>query len=458
MGELILGSPKSTRDRIDPLGLVVSSPYGALGASLLYLAAVHAFYELCRERSEDSRIYPDFFFFHVGRRHGYHGSLDVWPDHKEVLVEANGDRLLEAVNDRAIIRLIVPEGLEGGRPGQREGLAGYVANVIRAHLGEVSQETRDDLRRERQALFIDGRACETYRRIAPEDALEHFAARRPPGKRTGRLRFPPGDGQGERRPESDELAAMVATLDAIDYQTPFLVVDLDVMERNVARMSEYFAHRPAALRPHLKHHKCTEIARMQLDAGARGITCATSDELAAAVRASDAATSAGATVRVLVEYDVGMRRSGVDAITEALELAELVTRLPGLVFRGIQAYEGNLVGIPHRTERKARVIEAFAAMPHVLSELGDHGYEVEMFSGGSASTYDVSGNLPFMTDVQAGTYVLMDATYVQLVPEFEPALAAVSTVATARPGRPVVVDAGAKHMATDLGAAGLRRL
>ncbi len=286
---------------------------------------------------------------------------------------------------------------------------------------------------------------------------------------------------------------MVPTLDAVDYQTPFLVVDLDAMERNLARMSEYFAHRPAALRPHLKHHKCTEIARMQLDAGARGITCATLDELAAAVRAgitdvlvanvvtdrarlasiahsacqadvtiavdsepsvvlaSDAATSAGATVRVLIEYDVGMRRSGVDEITEALDLAELVTRLPGLVLRGIQAYEGNPVGIPDRTERKARVIEAFAAMPHLLSELGDHGYEVEMFSGGSASTYSVSGNLPFMTDVQAGTYVLMDATYVQLVPEFEPALAVVSTVATARPGRPVVVDAGAKHMATGWG-------
>jgi D-serine deaminase-like pyridoxal phosphate-dependent protein len=56
-----------------------------------------------------------------------------------------------------------------------------------------------------------------------------------------------------------------------------------------------------------------------------------------------------------------------------------------------------------------------------------------------------------MTDVQAGSYVLMDAMYVQLVPEFEPALAVVSTVATARPGRPVVLDAGAKHMATDLG-------
>jgi hypothetical protein len=188
-------------DEHDRIGLVVSSPHGALGASLLYLAAVHAFYELCRERSDEFWIYPDFFF-HVGRRLGHHASLDVWPDHKEVLVEEAGDRLLEAVNDRAITRLVVPEGLEVGRPEQHEGLASYeqrmrgaflysssgrttnadvsirgddttaryvanvldpasraaelgddyVANVIRAHLGEVSQETRGRLRRERQGL------------------------------------------------------------------------------------------------------------------------------------------------------------------------------------------------------------------------------------------------------------------------------------------------------------------
>jgi hypothetical protein len=212
-------------DEHDRIGLVVSSPHGALGASLLYLAAVHAFYELCRARSDEFWIYPDFFFFHIGRRHGYHGSLDVWPDHKEVLVEADGDRLLEAVNDRAITRLIVPEGLEVGRPEQREGLASYaqrmrgaflysssgrtsvadvsirgddataryvasvldpasraaelgdgrVSDVIHAHLGEVSEDTRGRLRRERQALVVDGRACETYRRLGPQDALEHFA-------------------------------------------------------------------------------------------------------------------------------------------------------------------------------------------------------------------------------------------------------------------------------------------
>jgi len=290
-----------------------------------------------------------------------------------------------------------------------------------------------------------------------------------------------------------ELAAVVATLGSIEYQTPFLVVDLDAMERNLSRMADYFEHRPAALRPHFKHHKCTEIARMQLEAGAAGITCATSDELSAAVRAgirdvlvanvitdrarlaeiaqcarhadvtiavdshpsatlaSDAATRAGSLLRVVIEYDIGMRRSGVGSIPEAVELAEFVTAAPGLAFRGIQAYEGNLVGVPDRAERTASVLEAFAPMPELLRELADRGFEVDMFTGGSAATYDTAGNLPFMTDVQAGTYLLMDATYVELAPEFEPALAVVATVATARPDRPLVVDVGAKRMSTDWG-------
>jgi D-serine deaminase-like pyridoxal phosphate-dependent protein len=232
---------------------------------------------------------------------------------------------------------------------------------------------------------------------------------------------------------------------------------------------------------------------MQLEAGATGITCATSDELVAAVGAgirdvlvanvttdrarlaqiaqsarhadvtiavdsdasaslaSDAATRAGSTLRVLIEYDIGMRRSGVGSVAEALELAEFIAASPGLAFHGIQAYEGNLVAMPDRAERTASVLEAFAPMPELLRELAGRGFEVEMFSGGSAATYEAAGNLPFMTDVQAGTYVLMDATYVELVPEFEPALAVVATVATARPGRPLVVDVGAKRMSTDWG-------
>lgn len=296
-----------------------------------------------------------------------------------------------------------------------------------------------------------------------------------------------------REPPFPALAALAASLEMPGQATPFAVVDLDIMERNLDRMARYFRDRPANLRPHFKHHKCTEIARMQIDAGAVGITCQTSDEVAAAVRAgiadvlmanvvadparlaslarsaglgrvtiavdssaaaemaSAAARGEGTTLDVVIEYDIGMHRSGVESIPEALALADRIDSLGGLEFRGVMAYEGHLVKTADRSARTAAVLEAFAPMPALLAELGDHGHEVSMFTGGASSTYDVSGNLPFMTDLEAGSYVLMDAAYVQLVPEFEPALAVVATVATSRPGRPLVVDAGAKRIGSDVG-------
>jgi D-serine deaminase-like pyridoxal phosphate-dependent protein len=294
-------------------------------------------------------------------------------------------------------------------------------------------------------------------------------------------------------PPFPALAALAASLEMPGQATPFAVVDLDIMERNLDRMARYFRDRPANLRPHFKHHKCTEIARMQIDAGAVGITCQTSDEVAAAVRAgiadvlmanvvadparlaslarsaglgrvtvavdsgaaagmaSAAALHAGTELSVVIEYDIGMHRSGVESTAEALVLADQIASLRGLAFRGVMAYEGHLVKTADRAARTACVLHAFAPMPALLAALRDHGHEVAMFTGGASSTYDASGNLPFMTDVEAGSYVLMDAAYVLLVPEFEPALAVIGTVATSRPGRPLVVDVGSKRIGSDAG-------
>ena len=176
------------------------------------------------------------------------------------------------------------------------------------------------------------------------------------------------------------------------------------------------------------------------------------DSSAAAEMASAAARGEGTTLDVVIEYDIGMHRSGVESIPEALALADRIDSLGGLEFRGVMAYEGHLVKTADRSARTAAVLEAFAPMPALLAELGDHGHEVSMFTGGASSTYDVSGNLPFMTDLEAGSYVLMEyAAYVRLVPEFEPALAVVATVARSRPGRPLVVDAGAERIGSDVG-------
>ena len=80
----------------DRLGVVVTAPCGAVGASTLITATITAFYDIQRARGPDFFVYPDYYLFHVGRPLGDHGRFDVWPRHKEVLVQADADRVREA--------------------------------------------------------------------------------------------------------------------------------------------------------------------------------------------------------------------------------------------------------------------------------------------------------------------------------------------------------------------------
>src|SRR5688572_9204364 len=100
----------------DRLGVVLRQPCGAVGASALITATITAFYDIQRARGPDFVVYPDYFLFHVDRPLGDHARLDVWPRHKEVVVPGDADRLLEAVNDRAVTRLVVEDGAAGEPP------------------------------------------------------------------------------------------------------------------------------------------------------------------------------------------------------------------------------------------------------------------------------------------------------------------------------------------------------
>ena len=102
----------------DRLGVVMSRPCGAVGASALIAATITAFYDLHRARGEDFFVYPDYYIFHVGRPLGDHARLDVWPRRKEVVVREEPQAILEAIDDRAISRLVV----EDGEPADRTGL------------------------------------------------------------------------------------------------------------------------------------------------------------------------------------------------------------------------------------------------------------------------------------------------------------------------------------------------
>jgi hypothetical protein len=208
----------------DRLGVIVGRPGGGLGASMLIAAAITAFYDLQRARGPDFFIYPDYYVFHVGRLRGDHSRLDIWPSHKEVVVSPEPPMVLEAINDRAITRLVVEEGEPTRAELGREQLAsararittclayspsgrvadgdvrvagnavveGYVSTTldpegraaglrppgaearaaqIAARGEEIPPEQRSRIRRVREALVEDGVPVETYRRVELDEAL-----------------------------------------------------------------------------------------------------------------------------------------------------------------------------------------------------------------------------------------------------------------------------------------------
>ncbi|HIF33520.1 MAG TPA: DSD1 family PLP-dependent enzyme [Planctomycetaceae bacterium] len=279
-----------------------------------------------------------------------------------------------------------------------------------------------------------------------------------------------------------------------DLDTPCLVLDLDILDANLNRMASFFAGRECQLRPHFKNHKCTTLALKQLQAGsAVGITCAKLGEaevlvdagiddilianqvvgrrkiarlidlaLKAKIRVavdsqqhveliSAAAAEKGASVGLLIEIDIGMGRCGIRDSNQVLELARLIKNQPCTRFDGFQAYEGHTVGIPDRDERRQVATTSMQYALDVASELNRNGVEVAIVSGGSSSTYDATGILPGMKEVQAGTYATMDWSYRRWAAEFEVALTILARVIS-RPREGVgVVDFGVKGMGDEFG-------
>jgi len=270
--------------------------------------------------------------------------------------------------------------------------------------------------------------------------------------------------------------------------TPALVVDLAGLDANLRRLADYFASRPAKLRPHFKSHKCVTLARRQLDAGsAVGITCAKLSEAEAlvaggvvdvlianqvvgadkarrlallnrqaTVRAAvdspanvaelaAAAAAQGVQLGVLVEVDLGMKRCGVAPGAPALGLARLVSRTPGLRFDGLQGYEGHLVTLPDLDERRRRTLEAMAELVQCRRQIEAAGIPCLIVSGGGTGTYDITGNVAGVDEIQAGTYALMDAAYERIRPEFVCCRWVEATLISATEGR-AVADVGVKGM------------
>ena len=277
-------------------------------------------------------------------------------------------------------------------------------------------------------------------------------------------------------------------------ETPCLLIDLDVLENNIRIITDYFSNKKAKLKPHFKTFKCVTIAHKLINAGAKGITCAKLGEAEVLVNAgikdvlianqvvdrdkisrlaglahgdskvsvavdneenilrlSEAASMFGSTLYVLVEVDVGMKRCGVNTAEEALRLAKVISRSKGLVFEGIQAYEGHLVHIPEYQKRLDGVKEVIAKITSVKEYLEKAGIKINEISGGGTGTYDMTGNNTIWTEIQAGSFVFMDTDYDRLGLSFKDALTVLAQVIHKRPGF-AVTDAGLKVCAPDGGA------
>ncbi|MBF8301674.1 MAG: D-ser dehydrat protein [Acidobacteria bacterium] len=253
--------------------------------------------------------------------------------------------------------------------------------------------------------------------------------------------------------------------DVAGIPTPALVIDVAAMERNIRRMAAYFAAGPCRLRPHFKAHKTPEIARRQLAAGScTGLTCATVSETVAVdstagLAAIDAAARhAGVIVGVLVDLNVGQTRCGVAPGSDAVSLARQVASAKGVALRGLMGYEGHLVGLPDRVEREARTRLAMAGLVETARMLRASGLPCDVVSAGGTGTYDISGRIDGITEIQAGSYVLMDTDYGRLDVPFEQAFWALGTVISRpEPGR-CVADCGHKSMTKDHGYPAVRDL
>ena len=280
-----------------------------------------------------------------------------------------------------------------------------------------------------------------------------------------------------------------------EIPTPAIVVDVDAMERNIRRMADYYASRTCKLRPHFKAHKTPEIARRQLAGGScTGLTCATVGEAEILVREritrdilianevvgrgkadrvaklaaqseiivavdSDfgledlarAANAAGVQIGVLVDVGVGLPRCGVAPGEPAVALAQRVEATAGVVLRGLMGYEGHAVGIEDRGEREAKAGKSMDRLLSTVRMVREAGLRCDIVSGGGTGTYDITGALKGMTEVQAGSYVLMDRAYGKLDTPFEPASSILTTVISRPIPERCVADAGLKAASSDHG-------
>jgi D-serine deaminase-like pyridoxal phosphate-dependent protein len=274
--------------------------------------------------------------------------------------------------------------------------------------------------------------------------------------------------------------------------SPQLLIDLDVVDRNLAYLLNAARARSVNVRVHFKSLKCAGLARYLAERCVGSFLCAKLNEAEVLIEAGltdvfvanqivgplklarltslagrgtirvcvdnadnvaemgQAARAAGATLEVLVEVDVGQNRCGVEPGEPVVALARRVAAEKGLRFVGLQGYDGHLQMVADVTERRTRCLEGLDRLLSTRRLLERAGLSVEVVTGAGTGTWEFAAGHQAITEIQPGSFILMDCAYHAVRPEFGCAMTVLATVVSRRPGW-YVLDAGSKAISKDFG-------
>jgi D-serine deaminase-like pyridoxal phosphate-dependent protein len=305
-------------------------------------------------------------------------------------------------------------------------------------------------------------------------------------------------------PEDDHVATQYRAFlkkSVRELPTPAMLVDLDLLEKNIRTIASYLKDKPVGFRSHTKTHKCLEVAKLQLALGGRGLCAAklgeadylirggmkdvlitapvvgplkiqrlielhamTPDVKAVidneqnAVELSTAFLAAKRTLKVLIDVNVGQNRTGLETPEQVVALGQAIGKLKGLDLIGVQGYHGNnqhTVGFDARKTRSLQANERAVAARQALEKAG---FTVQIVSVGGTGSYNIDGDYPGVTEIQPGSYVYMDTHYSKIGGKDQPgddyadfgnAMSILSTVISRPTKSQAVIDAGITALTMD---------
>ena len=277
-----------------------------------------------------------------------------------------------------------------------------------------------------------------------------------------------------------------------DLDTPALLVDLDIMEANIARTAKTCRDAGINWRPHIKGQKTPEIVKKELAAGAIGATCAklgeaeimaaagitdllianqivgtpkiarlialldqadvkvAVDSIANANALGAAAAQAGKTLGVLIEVNTGMNRAGTEPGDATVALARQIAATPGLTLRGVMGWEAHTVAMPDPAAKQAAITTAIAKLVATAQAIREAGIPCDIVSCGGTGSYPTCAQQPGVTEIQAGGLIFSDELYrTRFGLDFPQALTLLATVTSRPTPTRIILDAGKKAMSSD---------